>query len=260
MRLTDERIRALWRDGNNTWVISQKIGVDEGRVIDIVSQKQREAEATKPKSAASSAIGPCNCDPHIETCDQCAPYLAGKGEPIGKVTRLANNHLSVDWFGKFDALKCGQELFTAPHPCPKCAEYEAELPAVRYTVEAIRNMEAKCAELELRIRLAEGNVARHRETHSLITAKCAELERDLAQWKNNHATVVAQARILKERDDMPIERVKAYEKWQETEAKLARAKEVIAEAEKNLINQGGTLGPFGGSDVLGAIRQWKESK
>lgn len=40
-------------------------------------------------------------------------------------------------------------------------------------------------------------------------AKKAEAE--AAHWKANHATEVSRARILKERTDMPVERVRAYE-------------------------------------------------
>lgn len=40
-----------------------------------------------------------------------------------------------------------------------------------------------------------------------------QLEAEVAHWKNNHETEVRRARILKERTDMPIERVQAYERW-----------------------------------------------
>lgn len=46
-------------------------------------------------------------------------------------------------------------------------------------------------------------------------ADCAEAYKaEAAHWKNNHATEVRRARVLKERTDMPLERVQAYEKWQ----------------------------------------------
>lgn len=37
------------------------------------------------------------------------------------------------------------------------------------------------------------------------------LEREVAHWKANHKCEVERARVLKERTDMPLERVKAYE-------------------------------------------------
>lgn len=40
-----------------------------------------------------------------------------------------------------------------------------------------------------------------------------DLEREVTHWKANHATEVRRARILKERTDMPMERVAAYEQW-----------------------------------------------
>ena len=46
-----------------------------------------------------------------------------------------------------------------------------------------------------------------------LKAERDELAAQVTHWKANHASVVEQARILKERPDMPIERVKAYENW-----------------------------------------------
>jgi hypothetical protein len=54
---------------------------------------------------------------------------------------------------------------------------------------------------------------------ALHRAKAAEKERD--HWKANHANEVNRARILKERLDMPYERVDAYELIGELQAKLA---------------------------------------
>lgn len=58
-----------------------------------------------------------------------------------------------------------------------------------------------------------------------VSALCDEIERlrrELGQWKNNHAVEVRRARILKERTDMPIDRVQAYEKWGEDMADAQR--------------------------------------
>ena len=41
-----------------------------------------------------------------------------------------------------------------------------------------------------------------------------DLEREVTHWKANHATEVRRARILKERPDMPMERVAAYHQWE----------------------------------------------
>jgi hypothetical protein len=48
------------------------------------------------------------------------------------------------------------------------------------------------------------------------------LKNELRDWKNHHATEVRRARILKERTDMPIERVQAYEKWGKDLEELAQ--------------------------------------
>jgi len=73
-----------------------------------------EAEV-KPNSAASAAVGPCNCDPHVETCDQCAPYLVGKPQITGGETHT---------------------------PCPRCVETK------EYWIARKKWWKTKCAELE----------------------------------------------------------------------------------------------------------------
>ena len=98
---------------------------------------------------------------------------------------------------------------------------------------------------------ANGDAAYHRELrHAETYAKQAteherqlqehidQLEKDVAHWKNNHATEVRRARILKERTDMPIERVQAYEQWgkdqERFQRELAQAKELMSN-QKELI-------------------------
>lgn len=51
-------------------------------------------------------------------------------------------------------------------------------------------------------------------------AKIADLEREVKHWKANHANEVKRARILKERTDMPMERVAAYHQWESDLASL----------------------------------------
>lgn len=50
-------------------------------------------------------------------------------------------------------------------------------------------------------------------------------EREAGIWKNNHDNQVRIARVLKERTDMPLERVNAYNKMKELEAENKRLKE-----------------------------------
>lgn len=50
------------------------------------------------------------------------------------------------------------------------------------------------------------------------TARADKAEADCNHWKANHENQVLRARILMERQDMPIERVKAYRRMQELEA------------------------------------------
>lgn len=41
----------------------------------------------------------------------------------------------------------------------------------------------------------------------------ATCQRERNHWKNNHETEVRRARVLKDRIDLPLERVQAYKQW-----------------------------------------------
>lgn len=56
--------------------------------------------------------------------------------------------------------------------------------------------------------------------------RIADLERERDHWKANHENQVRRARILLERPDMPIERVKAYRRMQELEKDAARYRQL----------------------------------
>lgn len=49
------------------------------------------------------------------------------------------------------------------------------------------------------------------KTIAQLSDEVRNLKNEVAHWKANHATEVSRARILKDRPDMPVERVKAYE-------------------------------------------------
>jgi hypothetical protein len=55
-----------------------------------------------------------------------------------------------------------------------------------------------------------------------IYAERDALRAEVAHWKANHASEVQRARILKERPDIPIERVRAYEQWAKNQADAER--------------------------------------
>ena len=71
--------------------------------------------------------------------------------------------------------------------------------------------------------------ARPSEELAAEREKVKALEREVAHWKNNHETEVRRARALKERTDMPLERVQAYEKWGKDMEQLAAAQAMIAQ-------------------------------
>ena len=57
------------------------------------------------------------------------------------------------------------------------------------------------------------------------------LEWDVTHWRANHAAEVLRARVLKERPDMPLERVEAYKQIGELLARVAELEAERAERE-----------------------------
>lgn len=55
-----------------------------------------------------------------------------------------------------------------------------------------------------------------------LRAMVSAREAEVAHWKNNHEAEVRRARVLKERTDMPLERVQAYDKWGEDLETISR--------------------------------------
>ena len=92
-------------------------------------------------------------------------------------------------------------LFSAKQPCPECEERKTT--ALNY--------------ISLKLEFEQ------------LQAERGELARQVAHWKANHASVVKQARILKERPDMPIERVKAYENWVAMAEQVEKMRAVLKE-------------------------------
>ena len=43
------------------------------------------------KSMADAAVGPCDCDPHIEYCPSCAPYLHEPLKPASQADQGTRN-------------------------------------------------------------------------------------------------------------------------------------------------------------------------
>ncbi|OWY39373.1 hypothetical protein CEK28_08625 [Xenophilus sp. AP218F] len=56
-----------------------------------------------------------------------------------------------------------------------------------------------------------------------LATRIAELERERDHWKANYDNQVQRARILLERPDLPIERVRAYHRMEALEMALAAA-------------------------------------
>lgn len=64
------------------------------------------------KSMADAAVGPCDCDPHIEYCPNCAPYLYEPLKPAGEEDKATYKQIA--------------DNYTSPANCPRCAELELQ--------------------------------------------------------------------------------------------------------------------------------------
>lgn len=112
-------------------------------------------------------------------------------------------------------------LYTAPQPCQSCEVNEAIGAGNTILIETLQD---ECEKLKAELARTKALAQQSNQDHlnarkdyqgEIIKLKAErdELAAQVTHWKANHASVVAQARILKERPDMPIERVKAYENW-----------------------------------------------
>lgn len=66
--------------------------------------------------------------------------------------------------------------------------------------------------------------------------------KDVAHWKSNHACEVSRAKLLKQRPDMPLERIAAYDQVGALHGRLDTIRDAMAQAEQNeTINVGAAV-------------------
>ena len=70
-------------------------------------------EDVRGRSMADAAVGPCDCDPHIEYCPSCAPYLHEPLKPAGEEDKATYKQIA--------------DNYTQPADCPRCAELQQDL-------------------------------------------------------------------------------------------------------------------------------------
>jgi hypothetical protein len=56
--------------------------------------------------------------------------------------------------------------------------------------------------------------------------------KEVAHWKSNHACEVSRAKLLKQRPDMPLERISAYDQVGALHARLETIRDAMAQAEQ----------------------------
>ena len=95
-------------------------------------------EDVRGRSMADAAVGPCDCDPHIEYCPSCAPYLHEPLKPAGEEDKATYKQIA--------------DNYTSPANCPRCAEHE------RNIVEIIRDYDTKLDALEAELAIQTENV------------------------------------------------------------------------------------------------------
>lgn len=136
----------------------------------------------------------------------------------------------------------------------RISELEAEVQATASAkLEAMLTMAEKIESLETELEKYQQHIPKVWQEINRGTEENNQLRVELAHWKNNHDTEVRRARILKERTDMPIERVQAYEQWGKDQAELAAAKERERTNDILLEQQGDKLAAL--NDELAACRE-----
>ena len=70
-------------------------------------------EDVRGRSMADAAVGPCDCDPHIEHCPSCAPYLHEPLKPAGEEDKATYKQIA--------------DNYTSPADCQRCAELAATI-------------------------------------------------------------------------------------------------------------------------------------
>lgn len=92
------------------------------------------------------------------------------------------------------------------------------------------------------------------EALDILRSKNKQLEAERDHWKANHDNRVEAARLLIERTDMPLERVKAYKRYMELAAQNEALREALEEV-KSLIGE--TAGVYG-LHLNGDLSPWAE--
>lgn len=97
-------------------------------------------------------------------------------------------------------------------------------------VEALVGVTALQAALAERTRERDEAIRFHTDEYHnrvALTAALSASQAEVAHWKANHAEAIARQRILTDRPDLPLERVRAFEALREAQAEVARLRQVV---------------------------------
>lgn len=70
-----------------------------------------------------------------------------------------------------------------------------------------------------------------------LRAQLEYAQREANQWKANHDNVVRRSRMLIERKDLPMERIRAFRLWEEDQARIDRLTAEVEELRNKLENK-----------------------
>lgn len=152
--------------------------------------------------------------------DKTFPLKHVTTEQIGKVSALANQ-LHGDW--TFNQIDNEREGFCTHNVHTGSGNFSIDYTPVKsWYVVTEQSREEQSRHIARFVAEADPNFVM-----SLILEieRLHDFERKAAEWKNNHDNQVEIARVLKERTDMPLERVHAYNKMKELEAENKRLKD-----------------------------------
>ena len=163
-------------------------------------------EDVRGRSMADAAVGPCDCDPHIEHCPSCAPYLHEPLKPAGEEDKATYKQIA--------------DNYTSTANCPRCAELADQLQfqssltkeLLPYQDEAVQSraklaaLEAELKERDLQLRhllcIIHRDGGHHTQAHGLEQSIEDAKEKffDLRDLPDTIAQQAERIRILEEED------------------------------------------------------------
>ena len=154
-------------------------------------------EDVRGRSMADAAVGPCDCDPHIEHCPSCAPYLHEPLKPAGEEDKATYKQIA--------------DNYTHPSGCPRCAELADQLQFQSSLTKELLPYQDEAVQSRAKLAALEAEIERKMAAGQVVLDRNAELEAEVKRLKTVpmkyrrmefnaqlQATIAQQAKRIKE--------------------------------------------------------------